>query len=170
MKHQPRVRPRFELRTQDSRDVTLQKIRDALAQEEAIQGLILTSGKVELVPHPNKQNFWSPQLTIEISDEEDGATLQARFGPHPHVWTLYVAIHAIGAITTLGTFIFGLSQHLAGQTPWALWLLPTAPILAALVWMLAFVGQGLGAEQMYSLRHFLEQAIHTVDDQPTAQS
>ena len=79
-----------------------------------------------------------------------------RFGPHPHVWTLYVAVHGVGAITTLGAAIFGFSQHLSGQSPWALWALPAAPVLAGLVWALAFVGQSLGANQMVQLRHFVD--------------
>ena len=167
-KGQARTRPTFELRTKDSRDDTLHKIRCALAKEQMVQGLVLSTGRVELVPHPSKQNLWSPQLTVDISDEEESTAVKARFGPHPHVWTLYVALHAIGAIGTLGTLIFGLSQHLAGETPWALWLLPIAPVLAALVWGLAFVGQWLGAEQMCALRRFLERAICVCENDRTS--
>jgi len=34
-----------------------------------------------------------------------------------------------------------------------------APVLAGLVWALAFVGQGLGAEQMYALRRFVDESL-----------
>ena len=72
-----------------------------------------------------------------------------------------MAMHAVGAITTLGAGLFGLSQHLAGDSPWALWILPAAPLMALLVWSLAFVGQSLGGEQMYALRRFIESATET---------
>lgn len=116
---------------------------------------------VELVPHPSAVHLWSPQLRLELSEVDGQTDIRARFSPHPHVWTLYLAIHVIGAFGTLGAGIFGLSQHLVGQSPWALWALPAAPVLAALVWALAFVGQGLAAEQMYALRRFVEEAVAT---------
>ncbi len=120
---------------------------------------MLAERRIELLPHRSTRHFWSPQLTIDVEDGAEGVRLRGRFGPHPHVWTLYVAMHAIGAMGTLGAVVFGVSQYLVGQTPWALVALPASPILAALVWALGFVGQGLGAEQMYRLRRFLEECI-----------
>ncbi|MEZ4220300.1 MAG: hypothetical protein R3B13_05165 [Polyangiaceae bacterium] len=120
---------------------------------------VFVPDRVELVPHPAKAHFWSPQLSLEFSEGDDGTLICARFGPHPPVWTLYMGIHAVGAFSTLGAAIFGMSQHMAGESPWALWALPVSPLLAALVWALAFIGQNLGAEQMYMLRKFLDESL-----------
>jgi len=147
------------------------RVKGALARDGVDVKGLFAKGRIELVPNPATRHFWSPQLTADIetreesadekTDEKAGASthIRVRFGPHPHVWTFYMAVHAVGALSTIGAAVFGLSQYLAGGSPWALWALPAAPILAALVWALAFVGQGLGAEQMYSLRRFLEEAL-----------
>jgi hypothetical protein len=154
----PRVRPRFVLPVPLSAEEVLSRTKSALAERGDIDGLVLT-GRIELVPDRESRHFWSPQLTVDVEAEGEGSVLRGRFGPHPHVWTLYMCIHAIGAFATVGSAMFGISQYLVGQTPWALFALPAAPVLAALVWALAFVGQGLGAEQMYALRRFLEESL-----------
>jgi hypothetical protein len=158
----PRVRPTFELTVDLSSSEVVARITSHLATaRESVEPVMIQDQIVELVPHPSVVHMWSPQLRLELKEADGHTDIRARFSPHPHVWTLYLAIHAVGAFGTIGAAMFGLSQHLAGQSPWALWALPAAPVLAALVWALAFVGQGLGAEQMYALRRFVEEAIAT---------
>lgn len=159
MEH-PRVRPTFELTAPLSLREAMARITSHLARAKgSVEPMMVRDEIVELVPHPSTVHMWSPQLRLELSEVDGQTKIHARFSPHPHVWTLYMAIHAFGAFGTLGAAVFGLSQHLAGQSPWALWALPVSPLLAALVWALAFVGQGLGAEQMYLLRRFVEDAL-----------
>jgi hypothetical protein len=160
----PRVRPRFELTTPLALGAVVSRVRARLSEDVAVDGLVLED-RVELVSESSAKHLWSPQLTVDLTETAEGTRLLGRFGPHPHVWTLYVLIHAVGAFTTIGAAMFGISQYIAGLSPWALWALPASPLLAALVWALAFVGQGLGAEEMYRLRRFLERALD--DSDPT---
>jgi len=158
----PGVRPTFELTVSLPEREVVARITAHLGRANApVEPVMIKERVIELVPHASTQNLWSPQLRLELRDVDGRTAISARFSPHPHVWTLYLAIHAVGAFGTLGAAVFGLSQHLAGQSPSALWALPMAPVLAALVWALAFVGQGLGAEQMYALRRFVEEALAT---------
>lgn len=153
-----RARPRFELISPLAPEALREAVAQALARDREIEGLVVNSDRIELVPRPGAQRLWSPQLTCDVEAVGAGARLRCRFGPHPHVWTMYLAMHGVGAMATLGAGIYGLSQHLAGQTPWALWALLAAPLMAAVVWALAFIGQNLGSEQMYALRRLLEDA------------
>lgn len=137
-----------------------ERLRERVAAERDSIVAVFVPDRVELVPHPSTAHFWSPQLTLELEEREGGTLIHGRFGPHPPVWTMYMGIHAIGAFGTLGAAIFGFSQYLAGESPWALWVLPLSPLLAGLVWALAFVGQNLGAEQMYVLRRFLDDSLN----------
>ncbi|MFO0737317.1 MAG: hypothetical protein U0270_15615 [Labilithrix sp.] len=156
----PRVRPTFELSVGLSAREVVGRITSHLSDAAgSIEPVMIRDQIVELVPHSSIVHLWSPQLRLELKEVDGHTDIHARFSPHPHVWTLYVAIHAVGAFGTVAAAVFGLSQHLAGQASWALWALPMAPVFAALVWALAFVGQGLGAEQMYALRRFVEEAV-----------
>jgi len=134
------------------------RVRSALSESGEING-VCVADRIEIFTNEGSRFFWSPQLSIDITSAEDRRVLSCRFGPHPNVWTLYVAIHALGAVITLAAAIYGLSQHLSGQTPWALWALPASPVLAMLVWAMAFVGQSMGHEQMSQLRRFVEDLI-----------
>lgn len=159
----PRLRPTFEI----AASLSAGQVVDCIAANaRAAKGSVVATvvrDRIELVPEPSMVHLWSPQLTLDLNETEDGTLVRARFAPHPHVWTMYLAIHALGALGTLGAGIFGLSQYLAAQSPWALWALPISPVLAALAWAFAFVGQGLGAEQMYALRRFVEESLGAGD-------
>lgn len=157
----PRPRPRFERTVPLPRDEVLARVRAALGRAPSIRGLVLPTGRIELTVAEAEQHVWSPQLTVDVVDgpEESGSTLRARFGPHPNVWTLYVALYAVSVFFAIACAVYGASQAILDRTPWALWLTPIAVVLAALVYGASFVGQGLGSEQMYRVRAFLDAAV-----------
>ena len=119
----------------------------------------LDESKVDLLPAEDQVHFWSPQLSIVLRPEDAGTRLDARFGPNPHVWALYLAAYAVSILGAIGCAMFGLAQLVLGQDPWALYLTPVAILLAGLVYGASYVGQGLGSAQMCELRHFLSTAI-----------
>ena len=74
-------------------------------------------------------------------------------------------------MTVYGTLIFvalvgiayGWSQVMLDRTPWALSLVPGAAVIGGFVYGAAFIGQGLGAEQMYELRAFIDGVVRAGD-------
>jgi len=162
----PRPRPRFELRATGDAAAILARVKAALAASDLV-GMVIPPTRIELTVSERDRHLWSPQLTVDVEDDEDGASLKARYGPHPHVWTLYVALYAISVFVAIACAVWGFAQVLMGGTPWALYLTPIAVVLAGLVYGASFVGQGLGSDQMYALRAFLEHAIlDEAEDEP----
>lgn len=155
------LRPRFELTTEIDVPAVLARVRAVLEQSEQVIGMALDTGRIELTLNEEKIRFWSPQLTIDAEPREEGTgtILKARFGPHPHVWTLYLALYATSVALATGCIMFGVSQWMVGAEPWALYLSPLSVILSALVYGASYVGQGLGALQMQELRSLVERAI-----------
>jgi hypothetical protein len=98
-------------------------------------------------------------MDLEVEPHEEGSRLRARIGPHPHVWTLFVGLHAFVGFSGLGGVMYGLSQWTAGESPWALWALPLMLVLHAFIAGAAFIGQGLGADQTYQLRSFMDDVL-----------
>jgi len=156
----PQVRPRFERHVAVPVEECLRRIRDALEapEEELIGKVAMRHASIE-VP-PETKHFWSPQMEVDLEGQEDETTvLYVRIGPSPPVFTGYIALQAVIFFCGLGTLIYAWSQHAAGESPWALWLFPVFVVLGALVFGGAFVGQGLGAEEMYTLRTFLDRIL-----------
>ena len=147
----PKPRPTFALRSPLAPDPLKERVKSFILGNERIKGIVLP-GRLELHFSGNEQHLWSPQLIIDLKADGPGTRLDARFGPHPHVWTMYTGIYLILGILATLSCAFGYSQHLAEQSPTALWLLPVLLILTGLTYGAPFVGQGLSFEQMFALR------------------
>ena len=81
----------------------------------------------------------------------------AQFGRMDVVLTIETAVlSAICAIAAIGAGCYGGAQLILGEAPWAFWGVPVAVVLAGFVYGAAFIGQGLGAEDMYELRSVVD--------------
>lgn len=156
-----RPRPRFDIEHPAPPNEILAAIREAMETSPAVHGLVLDEGaKVELMLAEERTRFWSPQLSALITATESGGSfIKARFGPHPHVWGMFLAGYALGLMLTCAAAMFGIVQWWLDMTPWAFWLVPAAMLITALTYGAAYIGQGLGASQMHELRNFLGRAI-----------
>jgi hypothetical protein len=160
----PRPRPTFELFHPDSPEVLLARVKAALQGHPAVRGMVLPPRRIELTVPDADRKLWSPQLTVDVTPTDEGSRIWARFGPDAHVWTFYVALHALSVFGAFVCLAFGVSQWVAGSTPWVLYLTPLSVLLSGLVHGAAYVGQGLGSDQMYRVRAFLEESLAESDD------
>ena len=144
----------------------LRRVEERLeAADRACDGTVFRAHAV-LQPRVEERHFWSPHLYLEarLVDAEDefapeAPELRGRFAPHPNVWTMFIAIYAVLAIAALGGLIVGVSQWWLQTTPWALGVVPAAVALIGFVYGAVFIGQGLGASQMYELRAFVDRNL-----------
>lgn len=124
------------------------------------------SGGVILRACDAECRVWSPALYVHIDPAGDGAwQLTGRFSPSSPVWTAFVAIYLTLACGAMAAACYGGAQIIVGETPWAFVGVPIALLLAGFTYGAAFIGQGLGSEDMYVLRTFVE---HVADGVPAA--
>jgi hypothetical protein len=71
---------------------------------------------------------------------------------------MFMAVYILLAIVALGGFSYGLVQYTLGQSPWSLLIAPAAVALFGFVYGATLIGQGLGAEQMYTMRSLIDRA------------
>lgn len=108
---------------------------------------------------------WSPALYVHVDPQGDGGwQLTGRFSPSSPVWTAFVAIYLALACVAIGAACYGGAQIILGEPPWAFVGVPVALLLAGFTYGAAFIGQGLGSEDMYELRTFVERVADGVDD------
>jgi hypothetical protein len=104
-----------------------------------------------------ERHLWSPALHLFLEGPANGPwTLHGRFSPSSPVWTGFLAAYLAIAILGVGTACFGAAQLILGQPPWALLGIQSALALAGFTHGAAFIGQGLGATDMYELRSFVD--------------
>lgn len=103
------------------------------------------------------ERVWSPALHLYLERDEQGVgVLRGRFSPSSPVWTAFVAMYLVIAIAGIGAGCYGGAQMILEEFPWAFWGVPLAALAAGLVYGAAFIGQGLGAADMYELRSFVD--------------
>lgn len=152
------MRPRFEIDDPPDADALWSALSASLAEAGSpCVGQVFRRHALLLIPEDG-QHFWSPQLALELRDEEP-PLLVGRFAPDAHVWTMFMAIYGLLSMGALAGLVYGLSQSMLGGPPWALLALPAAALAAAFVYGATFIGQGLGGEQMYVLRTFVDHAV-----------
>ena len=165
----PRMRPRFELQLPVQREQWLGTLKTLLQEDGgSLRGQVFRKHAVVLM-RDGERTFWSPYLNLEVEDEPDGSAIRGRFSPHPNVWTLFMAIYILLAFAALGGLSYGIVQYTLGQSPWALLVAPAAVGLFGFVYGATLIGQGLGAEQMYTMRSLIDRVCVDALDAPVEQ-
>jgi hypothetical protein len=152
------MRPRFEFQLPVTRETWLEALRSALQDDaESLRGQVFRKHAV-VEMRDGERTFWSPYLNLEVEDEPDGSAIRGRFSPHPNVWTMFMAVYILLALAALGGLSYGMVQYTLGQPPWAFLIVPAAVALFGFVYGATLIGQGLGAEQMYTMRSLIDRA------------
>jgi uncharacterized integral membrane protein len=152
------MRPRFELQLPVARERWLGILGTLLKTDPGcLRGQIFKKHAVVLVCD-QQRTFWSPYLNLEVEDEPDGSAIRGRFSPHPNVWTMFMGVYILLAIAALAGLSYGIVQLTLGQSPWGFWIVPTSVALFGFVYGATLIGQGLGAEQMYTMRSLIDRA------------
>jgi hypothetical protein len=160
----PNPRPRFTLKSKLAPTEIRKRVNAMIQSSPRVRGIAFDH-RIEIAIDGDEHHFWSPQLVIDVKAEEGGAELEARFGPDPYVWALYLLSYGGLLVLTFFASMFGIAQLLIDQTPTAFFVAPVAGVLAGLVYGASFVGQGLGGEQMYFLRASITKIVEE-DSEP----
>lgn len=160
------MRPTFEetLPTSISH-VTAQLIAGLKDPHAEIRGKVGVRS-AELVMKRGDRHFWSPYLSLAF-DERDGKSIMfGRFSPHPSVWSGFIASYSVLGTTAIFAAIYGFSQWSLGQSPTALYACAASLFLLGTSYGSTFIGQNLGSDQMYAMRHFVDRCIERAADSP----
>jgi len=160
----PRMRPLFVVPLRVEGPAVLDTVRQRLRVADArVEGVVLQS-QAELTTRRKEAHFWSPYLSVEFTQKPDASwVLHGRFAPEPNVWILFMGLYGILGMGALGGVMFGLSELLVGERPYGLWAGAAFVALMGFTYGAAFIGQGLGAEEMYRLRSFVDDCVEAAE-------
>lgn len=141
------VRLRFKkLSDQKPEDLvnTFQKMIDT--ETEHIVGRINHTHIAIRIPE-DKRHFWSPQLSINLEETDEGTEIRGLYGPKPDIWLLYMFIYFLLGFITMVILVVGLSRYNLGLSSYILWAIPFVfgGILA--LWVSSQTGQKLGKDE-----------------------
>lgn len=156
-----RIRPRFQVESELSVSDLTNKIRRGLEDETSIKARII-EGFITLYFPSEEQHFWSPQLSLNMYESENGTLLRGIYGPRPAVWTMFVFFYSIIGFAILIIAIFGFSNLSLGNNAHILWLIPVLIVLFLSLFLTSYFGQRLSHNEMIRLHHFVEKSTGMV--------
>ena len=158
----PSIRPRFEMGTRRSPTQALELIADRISRPGSpCEGSVL-GRHVHLNVQAGERRLWSPHLYFDVVGDGQGSAgsiIRGRFGPRADVWTLIVALYAVSGFVATMAVLFAISQVLLDNPPTALWAVLLALITSSLLYLLAWIGQRLSADQMKMMKEFIGEAV-----------
>ncbi len=161
-----KIRPRFRVATSFSFEQLVAKIQNGLEKEGATcKGWIHISGYGKLLIHEVDQHYWSPQLSLTLEESGKGSLISGVYGPRESVWTMFMFIYFLIAFVTVVIAIIGLSNIFLGKPGLILWLVPFLILSFLTLFLVAFIGQKLGHDQMVTLHQFLEETTGLLIDE-----
>ena len=155
------LRPRFRKNTNLSAKQISESVKTLMHSADPPCTATIATNHIVLGIPPEQQHYWSPQLNIEIDEQENGCLLRCLFGPSPNVWTMFMFFYTGVAFTGLIGLFYGLSQWTLNMAPWALLVVPFALIGEIVLYTISKAGQKLAGEQMDFLHTCLNNLLQS---------
>lgn len=155
-----RVRPRFQIVIPFSKEKIIEKISEGLNKQDAkCKGWIHESGFGKLFLPIEHQHYWSPELNLSIENKDQGSLLSGLYGPKPAIWTMFVFFYFVIGFSIVVISVIGLSNIYLNKSGIILWLVPILILVFLSLYLVAYLGQKVGYDQMIILHQFLEASL-----------
>jgi len=138
-------------------DAVLKHFKKVFNGDTCAYGYKIVNHHIVLDIPKKESRFWSPQLHLEVNKDTDKTTLiSALLGPKPQIWTFFIFLHFIVAITFIVFLVIAYSNYtLDKDYSFAL----TMDIILPAIWLMFYIGGQLGKKkgyrQMQELHDFL---------------
>lgn len=154
------LKPRFKLRYSDKKEDIIAQFRQNLSDEKCrFPGKVVDHHIVIDVPE-GEESFWSPQLHVEVEQEEGMTIVKGILGPKPKIWTFFIFLHFAVAVTFFISFVIFYSRwSLDHDYSISLMMCILMPVLWILLYFVGQLGKKFGYKQMQELHSFLLEAL-----------
>ena len=154
-----RIRPRIRFETELTPEKIHRILKEQLANPEVkCEGQVLP-GFATFYPKEEEQHYWSPQLTIHFEKTENGSLIRGLYGPKPSVWTMFMFFYSLIGFITLIAVMVSLSYWSLGQESLIYWSVPILIFVFLSFYLVAYLGQKFGHQQIVNIHLFLEQCV-----------
>lgn len=158
------LKPRFYIDFNQSKEAVLDKFIDKLNKENCEYCKRRNDNHIYIDIQKNQTHLWSPQLTIEMKSQEKGSQLKGFFAPKTGVWTFFISLHLIVAMSFIVFTILTYTNYVS-KNNYSLWF--GMMLLSILIWLTLYLSGQLGKikakHQMDELKVFLKDCLNELD-------
>jgi hypothetical protein len=152
-----RVRPRFKITQSDNGNNIVEGIKNALNTPGAKCIGSASDRFISLQIPQDSQHYWSPQLSITMSNEDGATIIRGVYGPRPAVWTMFIFFYTVIGLALLVVTVIGLSTMSLDKGTAIFWWIPALLLVFLTLYLVAYFGQKMGHDQMVELQAFFEE-------------
>ncbi|MBO6516154.1 MAG: hypothetical protein JJ975_06360 [Bacteroidia bacterium] len=155
------IRPRFRKLSPEQMDWLLARLQELINEEtDQIKGEIVGHHATIRIPE-EQRHFWSPQLSLNFEQRQDGTQIRGLYGPRPDVWLMFMFVYFLLGFAALVLLIVGLSRYNLGLSSYFLWIVPF--ILGGIVtlWLGGKAGKKIGHSQIYQIHNLIKPNLLT---------
>ncbi len=150
------LRPRFQLPLDLSKDEILSRL-----QAKNVDFVKTRVDDHVFIRFPKtEQHYWSPQLHVEVIEQDGKNVLYGLFGPSPTIWTMFMFAHFIVAVVFVIFGIWGYSNWSIDK-PYALQI--SVMFFMVVLWFALYfigrIGKRTGREQMHRLHEHMNTCL-----------
>lgn len=158
------LRPRFSIDCNKPVNDILQAFHMFLDSDNCLYKSKISNDHIFIDIPDDDSHFWSPQLHIQIVQEDSVTKIKGLFGPKPQVWTLFMFIHFLVATTFIGFAIMLYVKIRLNETVFfPAVMLVSLPIIWFVLYFLGRIGKETGSKQMNDLKHFMQRILQTIN-------
>lgn len=158
------IRPRFTLVSKHSVEDLHDRFKAALIKPNATLDGKVRLGYLSLYPKAEDHHYWSPHLSVTIEPDEDDHSLtllRGLYGPSPAVWTMFVFIYGVIALSIVVVTVIGLANISIDESATILWLVPILLLLFLSFYMASYYGQRKGHQQIEEIDEWFEYVLRS---------
>ncbi|TYA74970.1 GTP-binding protein [Seonamhaeicola marinus] len=154
------LRPRFKKELNTNNETLLKAFENA--KNEQSEFIVTRIDNHVFIKFPKKeQQFWTPQLHLEIDEiEKDKTLLYGLFGPNPTVWTMFMFLHFIVVCLFIA---FGAWAYSNWKLDTDYILQISLMILMILIWFVLYfagsIGKASNKKEMHKLNDFMQKVL-----------
>lgn len=158
------LKPRFKIKVGEDKEIVMDRFRDNLEDTNCNYRSKIVDNHIVIDVPKEEEHFWSPQLHVEVENENEHTIVKGVLGPQPKIWTFFMFLHFAVAIAFFVFFVMFYSKwSLKQDYTFSMIMLIAMPVIWLLLYVAGQLGKKIGYDQMKGLHDFLMKTIYKDD-------
>ena len=156
------LKPRFRIEVDQKKNQIIDNIRKKLNDENCSFRSQIANNHIIIDVAALDEHYWSPQLTVDVIKEDDKTIVKGLLSPKPKVWTFFMFLHFVVAISFFVFLVMFYTQYRLNQDyKFSMIMMIAMPIAWFALYFIGQFGKKLGYNQMLQLHNFLTDSLYS---------
>ena len=155
------LKPRFKIEVNEGRKHIVENLKEKLNSETCNFRSQISDMHVIIDVPQGDEHYWSPQLAVEVVEEDNKTIVKGLLSPKPKVWTFFMFLHFVVAISFFVFLVMFYTKYTLKQDYYFSMIMCIAmPIIWIGLYLVGQFGKKLGYDQMVQLHDFLLKSLN----------